>query len=423
MPFTCDSRSMLEQGLVVTMPRSERHVAPSAHRIVATLMAETAPASNDSEGCVADSPDSAGEAGSAAAFEAAMASDLAWFEGGQRVKGITDDHQLEALARTGFLREQIRTGAASLHRACEIVRETRELDDAAADHVARTTLAPTRDGAGLSGAPVPAAAAPGAARRRHRPGGPPSGPPGRPGTGRPLPPRLPPHPRDDRLRPRRRRHLPRPRLHHRAAGATSTTTSPRRTAPPTSTTSPPRTAPTTGSRPPDGGTPPATTTPSSLAHRRRPRLHHPTQGLARRPPPARHPTECTRADPHHARHAPHARTLRRRPQRHPRHHPHRTRHPSDPAFGFRCADPPRHFATQLIRWPPLTASPSHTAYTLAHELGPAGARSPARGPSRRLPPQPTHGRTDRLARLGGAALLRGGRRSHALLARRRTRTS
>ena len=70
MPFTCDSRSMLEQGLVVTMrARSVRHVAPSAHRIVATLMAETAPASNDSEGCIADSPDSAGEAGSAAAFE------------------------------------------------------------------------------------------------------------------------------------------------------------------------------------------------------------------------------------------------------------------------------------------------------------------------------------------------------------------
>ncbi len=137
-----------------------------------------------------------------------MAADLAWFEGGQRVKGIADDHQLEALARlhatavaelaarhsqswvdrtplsareavvmevaaatglpqadlslrlelataaparAGFLREQIRTGATSLDRACEIVRESRHLDDESADHLARTTLAPTRDGAGLTG--------------------------------------------------------------------------------------------------------------------------------------------------------------------------------------------------------------------------------------------------------------------------------
>ncbi|HET8987279.1 MAG TPA: HNH endonuclease signature motif containing protein [Humibacillus sp.] len=217
MPFTCDSRSMLEQGLVVTMHgRSERHVTPSAHRTVATLMAETAPAvievpdaDSAEENEEAGDADAAGEAGGAAAFEALMASDLAWFEGGQRVKGMAEDHQLEALARlhatalaelearhsqswvdrtplsareavvlevatatglptgelavrlelatasparTRFLREQIRTGATTVHRACEIVRETRALDDESADHIARTALAPTRDGAGLSGA-------------------------------------------------------------------------------------------------------------------------------------------------------------------------------------------------------------------------------------------------------------------------------
>ncbi|GAA2163994.1 hypothetical protein FHX52_2191 [Humibacillus xanthopallidus] len=256
MPFTSDSRSrlegFLERGFVMTMEqRDERHVAPSAHRLVATLMSETAPATGpghvDHAGvadALADSEDSgdagdgvhagaAGDAGdavdavdaadadsvesledredaaSAASFEALMAADLAWFEGGQRVKGMAEDHQLEALARlhatalaelgarhaqswvernpfsareavvmevsaatglaqgdlslrlelatgaparTAFLREQIRTGATTLQRACELVRETRELDDELADHIARTTLAPTRDGSGLSGA-------------------------------------------------------------------------------------------------------------------------------------------------------------------------------------------------------------------------------------------------------------------------------
>jgi hypothetical protein len=255
MPFTCDSQSSLEgsleRGFVVTLDeRIERHVTPSAHRIVATLMAETAPAGGvDGAGRVdgldrvetrsgvrVDGADGASGAGvdwvagraeghagaaesdaaaeeaecaaSAASFHAMMAADLAWFEGGQRVKGMAEDHQLEALARlhatalaelearhaqawvdrtplsareavvtdvaaatglsqadlsvrlelatgpvrrTSFLREQIRSGATTVHRACEIVRQTRHLDDDAADHIARTALAPTRDGAGLSG--------------------------------------------------------------------------------------------------------------------------------------------------------------------------------------------------------------------------------------------------------------------------------
>ena len=233
MPFTVDVRSRLEQGLVVTMRQSsERRVTPSAHQVVAALMSPVAPAlhpepgvppgdeSGDGSGAIprrraggsgdasagGDAERADGE--SAALFEAAMAADLAWFEGGQRVKGIADDHQLEALARlhatavaelaarhsqswvdrtplsareavvmevatatglpqadlslrlelataaparAGFLREQIRTGATSLDRACEIVRESRHLDDENADHLARTTLAPTRDGAGLTG--------------------------------------------------------------------------------------------------------------------------------------------------------------------------------------------------------------------------------------------------------------------------------
>jgi hypothetical protein len=255
MPFTCDSRSSLEQGLVVTMHESSGpHVMPSAHRVVATLMAETAAAEQSvfdartgreapvdgaaaagaarataaadgagggdaAEGASGgdaaagasggDAAEGADGLDEAATFEALMAADLAWFEGGQRVKGMADDHQLEALARlhatalaeldarhsqswvdrtplsareavvmevsaatglaqgdlslrlelatgtparTAFLREQIRAGATTLHRACELVRETRELDDELADHVARVTLAPTRDGSGLSGA-------------------------------------------------------------------------------------------------------------------------------------------------------------------------------------------------------------------------------------------------------------------------------
>ncbi|HET7799076.1 MAG TPA: hypothetical protein VFL38_01570 [Humibacillus xanthopallidus] len=232
MPFTSDSQSrlegFLERGFVMTMDQSsERHVAPSVHRIVGALMAETAPATApvdvaDETDALADTGDAehtrdAGnpqsledreDAASAASFEALMAADLAWFEGGQRVKSMADDHQLEALARlhatalaeldarhaqswiertplsareavvtevaaatglsqadlsirlelatapaarSSYLREQIRTGTTTIHRACELVRQTRHLDDDAFDHVARTTLAPTRDGAGLTG--------------------------------------------------------------------------------------------------------------------------------------------------------------------------------------------------------------------------------------------------------------------------------
>lgn len=232
MPFTVDVRSRLEQGLVVTMRQSrERRVTRSAQQIVAALMSPDAPALHpepgdasagartgvpaqrphraDADSGVAESADcESADVESAASFEAAMAADLGWFEGGQRIKGIADDHQLDALARlhatavaelaarhsqswvdrtplsareavalevaaatglpqadlslrlelataaparTGFLREQIRSGATSLHRACEIVRESRHLGDDSADHVARTTLAPTRDGAGLTG--------------------------------------------------------------------------------------------------------------------------------------------------------------------------------------------------------------------------------------------------------------------------------
>ena len=45
----------------------------------------------------------------------------------------------------------MRTGASTLQRACEIVRETRELSGELVDQVARAALAPTRDGAGLPG--------------------------------------------------------------------------------------------------------------------------------------------------------------------------------------------------------------------------------------------------------------------------------
>jgi hypothetical protein len=219
MPFMCTARSSVEQGfedgLVMTLDRRiEEHLTPSVHRIVGTLIDETAPApdldhraGSDPAHAPEDVDDLEDEA-SAASFNTVMAAELARFEGGQRIKGMTDDHQLEALARlhatalaelearhaqgwvertplsareavvtdvavatglsqadlsvrlelatataarTGFLREQIRSGATSLHRACELVAHTRHLDDDTADDVARTTLAPTRDGAGLTG--------------------------------------------------------------------------------------------------------------------------------------------------------------------------------------------------------------------------------------------------------------------------------
>src|SRR5690242_15304792 len=109
MPFTSDSVSRLEgflgRGFVMTMERpSERHVTPSAHRVVGTLMAETAPATapvDDARGAdaLADTVhagtgETAGDredAASAASFQGLMAADLACFEGGQRVKGMAED--------------------------------------------------------------------------------------------------------------------------------------------------------------------------------------------------------------------------------------------------------------------------------------------------------------------------------------------
>jgi hypothetical protein len=145
----------------------------------------------------------------AEAFECALGADLASFEAGERLKGSIEAHQLDTLARmlataeaelranhaqswvdrtplsaretvtmevataTGlghreislrlelavgsaswhcFLREQVTTGSTTLQRACQVVEAARHLDDAAADAVARTALAPTRDGSGLAGA-------------------------------------------------------------------------------------------------------------------------------------------------------------------------------------------------------------------------------------------------------------------------------
>lgn len=207
MPFTTDAPSLLEHGLVVTLRGSRtEHVQRSVQSVVAGLMRDLGgPASAAAaEGVeVADSEESA------AAFEALMDAELGWFEGGERIRGLVDDHQLRALARmyavalgelsarhsqswvdrtplsaaevvalevatatglaqgtvalrlelatgsparTAFLRRQVREGATPLWRACEIVSETRALDDEAADGIARTVLAPTRDGAGLPNA-------------------------------------------------------------------------------------------------------------------------------------------------------------------------------------------------------------------------------------------------------------------------------
>jgi hypothetical protein len=203
MPYTTDVRSMMEQSVVVMLSSpSPAHARRSAQRAVADLAESLDPeAASTSSGSSSDS-------GPAEHFEVLMADALASFEGAQRLKGLADDHQLEALARlhatalaeldarhsqswvdrtplsareavvmevaaatglghadlslrlelaigsparTSFLREQVRTGESTLQRACELVRETRELTDELADEVARTALAPTRDGAGLPG--------------------------------------------------------------------------------------------------------------------------------------------------------------------------------------------------------------------------------------------------------------------------------
>jgi hypothetical protein len=143
----------------------------------------------------------------AESFAAAFAGDLEVFEAGERLKAEVEDHQLSALARmyaaaegelrarqqqswvgrtpftareavvmevatatglgeadvaarldlatgpvkrVGFLREQVRSGATTLRRACLLLSETSGLDDDAVDQVVRAVLAPTRDGAGLT---------------------------------------------------------------------------------------------------------------------------------------------------------------------------------------------------------------------------------------------------------------------------------
>jgi hypothetical protein len=213
MPFSVDASSLLEQGLVEMLHGgSARHMQRSVQAVVAGLMHDVGERSSSAPDQAL--PRRSGAQGntqttdvSAAAFEALMASELGWFEGGERVRGVIDDHQLTALARmhavalaelsarhsqswvdrtpfsaaeavvmevatatglapgtvslrlelatgapsrTAFLRSQVRDGSTPLWRACEIVRETRVLDDDVADGVARTVLAPTRDGAGLS---------------------------------------------------------------------------------------------------------------------------------------------------------------------------------------------------------------------------------------------------------------------------------
>ena len=247
MPFTIDVPSQLEPGLVVTLSGG---LSAQGRRSVATVVAglmrdigEGGPAAATCHGsrppATTDSPrrgdaaDSTDDARSRAAFEATMDAELEWFEGGERLRGLVDDHQLTALARmhavavaelsarhsqswgdrtplsateavamevatatglaqgtvalrlelatgsparTAFLRAQVRDGATPLWRACEIVRETRALDDEVADGIARAVLAPTRDGAGLPNALFPndfaAPSSPPTTTRRHGAGRP-----------------------------------------------------------------------------------------------------------------------------------------------------------------------------------------------------------------------------------------------------------
>lgn len=55
-------------------------------------------------------------------------------------------------SRLGFLRDAVASGLTTLRRACRLVDATRSLGHGQADTVARATLAPTRDAAGLSDA-------------------------------------------------------------------------------------------------------------------------------------------------------------------------------------------------------------------------------------------------------------------------------
>lgn len=66
--------------------------------------------------------------------------------------GCRLDLAVGSQARVGFLRDAVAAGLTTLRRACRLLDATRELGEEAADTVARSTLAPTRDGSGLSDA-------------------------------------------------------------------------------------------------------------------------------------------------------------------------------------------------------------------------------------------------------------------------------
>jgi len=207
MPFTIDS-SLLEQRLIVTVRndavarRAGHRHRPSTHRVLGSWLSDARLGADAVPAAVVPDPDADPET-----FAAAFDAELRAFEAGERLKGEIDDHQLEALARmhaaaeaelaarekqtlagramftareavvmevstatglaqadvsdrlelatgparrVGFLRDQVRTGATTLRRACLVLAETASLDDDAVDRVARATLAPTRDGAGLT---------------------------------------------------------------------------------------------------------------------------------------------------------------------------------------------------------------------------------------------------------------------------------
>lgn len=208
MPYTFDSLSMLEMQYEVSLATSyPAHTGAPAGvepRSVARHLLNQMAGLGSTFSTQVDTPP--GPASNADAFEAAMASDLAVFEAGERLQGAVDDAQLSALARMyatavaeldarhaqswvdrtplgaaetvtmevatatglalndvrlrldlaigspdrmGFLREQVATGATTLYRACQLVTATRHLPDDLLDLVVRAALAPTRDGAGL----------------------------------------------------------------------------------------------------------------------------------------------------------------------------------------------------------------------------------------------------------------------------------
>lgn len=64
--------------------------------------------------------------------------------------GLRLDLATGSARRTGFLKGEVQSGRVPLARACEVLSETASLSDEAVDEIARTVLAPTRDGAGLT---------------------------------------------------------------------------------------------------------------------------------------------------------------------------------------------------------------------------------------------------------------------------------